>query len=165
MVSAYRDEVEALRARAEAAEAELRRLKGEVGARGPAPDPLLRHVAPGDRIVRWGQPVVWRLALARSAPLCIFGVVWLGIFFVDRALPPVVFQAHLGAGLVLGALGTWNVHVARRTWWALTEREAIVVTKAFGTRVRRILRERLAEASAGDPAIQMIRDAVAAEAP
>jgi hypothetical protein len=158
MVSAYRDPVEALRARAEAAEAELARLKGERAAPGgPAPEVLTRHLAPGDRIVWWTRPVVWQLALARSAPLCALGLVWVALFFVDRSLGPVFVEAHLVLGAVLGAAGAWNVHVARRTWWALTDREALLVTTAMGTRVRRIRRERLDEPTHGDVAFELLR--------
>jgi len=157
-VSAYRDEVEALRARAEAAEEELARLKGtRAEPSGPAPEVLTRHLTPGDRILWWTRPVVWQLALARSAPLSILGLVWIALFFVERGLPATFIEVHLAFGLVLGAAGAWNVHVARRTWWALTEREALLLSTAGGIRLRRIHREKLEDSAHGDPVLELVR--------
>lgn len=173
-VTGYRDELAAARARAEAAETELAKLRAAKTA-GPLapvrpPEALARFLEPDETVLWHGQPLALKRVL-RSRGILLSGVVWLGgIALLALVRGPGLVWPLAAVGIAFMVQVVAEVTKAWNTHYAITDRQAMVVTGVTGHEVRRFrgkqIGERILRVSASDGTGDVIfRTEVAGPAP
>ncbi len=157
-VTGYRDELAAARARAEAAEAELAKVRAaarpELYRQTKPPDAIVRFLEPDETVLWCGQPLA-RKRILRSRGILLSGAVWLcGIALLALVRGPALVWPLAAVGIAFMVQVAAEVSRAWSTHYAITDRQAIVVTGITGQEVRRFrgreVTERILRVSASD---------------